>query len=234
MVLNSHLLKSDLSLDEYKEVMPSVKYTANWHRLPSYVIARCPLCLTSNIEKIDTYSLFAWRWRMASSLVSSSVFHLNLIEHHCQHFALNQIFFNFDKIPNEALKTAISRERDLYVVGHLLESGAALAVLHALPVCSILENEFVPSYTLYIVSYFSHQPRKVFETIHRFNSKYYSWEASATLYLPSGLGQPNWMDLTQWIASKQLFWVDANDSEFNIHTSTLDLFPYKHLVKKEL
>jgi len=54
MVLNLHLLKKELSVAEYEEVMP-VKGRRNipkWQQLPDYVIARCPFCLAKNTEKI--------------------------------------------------------------------------------------------------------------------------------------------------------------------------------------
>jgi hypothetical protein len=244
VIPNLHLLKKELSVSAYEEVMPikGRRNTSRWQQLPDYVIARCPFCLAKNIEKIDTYSLLKWYGKMAhGGVLGLDVFDMDLVIHHCQHFALVQKFFSFSEVPEEAKGRAITEDARPYVIGHLLESGLCRAVIHALPICRIEGNEFIPSYTLVMISYFSQDPpdatdweSPVYRAVHRYNSRYYqTWESSTYLYLPLGLGEPHWGDLSHWVSAGQLYWVDASDQELNIKTHDITAFPYRSLADQE-
>ncbi len=223
---NLHLLQKIFAVEEYENLDMSPPYWPGKKRLPSYLIARCPFCLTEYVEKLDTYTIQNWKRRVTTT----STFVSNIAGSNCEHQALTQTFFDFHGRRPEGLEGySIGREKS-YVIGHLLESGLCLAVIHALPVCRIDNSVFVPSYTLFIISYFSKQSRQeIIAAVQNFNAKWYSVEASGTLYLPLQYGEAHWADLHYWIAKGQLYWVDGGDPELGIRTHDVDAFPYGNL-----
>jgi hypothetical protein len=232
MAYNIHLLQTLISVATYNQINYSdlnLKrlHTTLWKDLPTYIVAKCPFCATQNTEKIDTYSLKKWGYKSEWGFVTGSLFQYNLVVNHCSHFVIIQPFFGIKHITDDIQKRGIYDEQIPYVIGHLLEKDLALGVIHALPICNIYENEFVPENSLYFISYFSEQPQKVKDAIINYNN--YSWEASATLYLMRFRVKPDWLDLTKWVAEKKLYWVDAYDPEFRILTGDVEAFPYKVL-----
>lgn len=226
-MFNLHLLQKELTVDEYEKIIPSLRYNAEWQRLPAYMIAHCPFCSSQNIENLDTYTPRIWRGFIVPT--SKSVFYHELVVRHCDHFALAQFFFLFyGDIPDQLKLTGIGTRTTPYVIGHLLENGRCLAVMHTLPVCEIEDNSFVPRYTLLIISYFSEQPKEAIQEVERFNMNWYNLGES-TLYLPLQFGGKYWADLSHWVAKGQLYWVDGNDPELNIRTHDVTAFPYGHL-----
>jgi hypothetical protein len=227
MMFNLHLLQKELTVEEYQQVvMPSVRYNPEWHRLPAYVIARCPFCLTHNVEKLDTYTLR--RWRIRSQAVAESVFYYSLVVHHCEHFALVQSYLKFHgNLSDDDLR--VGGEEVPFVIGHLLESGRCLAVMHALPICRIEDNAFVPRYTLFMVSYFSEQPKEAIRDVERYNIEWYN-PVESILYLPLQFGEEKWADLRYWVSAGQLFWVDGDDPDLGLRTHDVEAFPYGDVV----
>lgn len=228
-MVNLHLLQRNLTVEEYnQEIMLSIRENSEWQRLPTYVIARCPFCSTKNIERLDTYTIRRWRGRIDP--VSDHVFYHSLVSYHCPHFALAQIFFDFhnnlefDKIRG----SSIAGKTKPYVIGHLLESGRCQAVMHALPICRIENDTFVPSYTLFIISYFSERPKEARRDVEKYN-QYWAAAGEATLYLPLQFGDSYWADLPRWVAAGQLHWVDGDDPELNIRTHDVSAFPYGNI-----
>ena len=196
--------------------------------MPSYVIARCPFCSAKIIEKLDTYTIDEWKWFVTT--VSRFVFHHDLVISHCSHFALAQIFFNFHGNLDEVRGSSIAGKTKPYVIAHLLESGRCQAVMHALPICRIENDRFIPSYTLFVMSYFSKHPKETVRDVERFNQNWAA-AAEATLYLPLQYGEPSWANLPQWVAAGQLYWVDGNDPELNIRTRDIEAFPYGNIAR---
>lgn len=223
-MFNLHLLQKELTVEEYENVMRSTRYNSEWRQLPAHLIARCPICSTKNIERLDTYTIRRWKWFVTT--VSKFVFHPDLVVHHCEHFALVQIFFSsYGILYNEICGSHIAAKEAPYVIGHLLESGRCLAVMHALPVCRIEDNTFVPRYTLFIISYFSEQPKEAIRDVEQYNLKWYNIGESS-LYLPLQFGDKKWAILRHWVAAGQLYWVDSRDPNLGVQTHDVDAFPY--------
>ncbi|MCC6603507.1 MAG: hypothetical protein IT327_09875 [Anaerolineae bacterium] len=225
MAFNTHLLQLDIPVKKYKRLMKqrfsvSPEGSLNW--LPDYAIARCPFCLSKNVEKINTYSLLGWSIRYGKAVYSQ-----RLAGTHCNHFALVQSFFHFHNIwPKEASGQFCSEVP--HIIGHLLENHQCQAVIHALPICRIESDEFVPRYTLFIISYFSEQPQKAYDSVIAFNAKYVE-PGVAWPFIAPPEGYEHWWNLDYWVQKEQLFWVDANDPELGIRTGDTTSFPYGNI-----
>jgi hypothetical protein len=242
-MFNLHLLQKNMTVAEYEKITPrrelldesdpeavrayvtSRRYNSNWEAFPPYVIARCPFCSAKNIEKLDTYTLRRWQgW--IQQVRESSVLARDLVVSQCEHFALIQLFYNLYGLMDEIYDTRFGKPP--YVIGHLLESGRCQAVMHALPLCRIENDVFVPRYNLFMISYFSTNPKMAVRDVYKFNVEWYVPEETI-LEMPIPGGQEHWADLGHWVARGQLYWVDGTDPELNIRTHDVDAFPYGHL-----
>jgi hypothetical protein len=242
-MFNLHLLQKNMTVAEYKKITPrrelldmsdpeavrafvtSIRYNLSWEAFPAYIIARCPLCLAKNIEKLDTYTLRRWQGRI-QHVRESSILADKLVVSHCEHFALIQLFYQLYGLMDEIYDTRFGKPP--YVIGHLLESGRCQAVMHTLPLCWIENDVFVPRYNLFMISYFSKNPEKAVRDVYRFNMDWYVPEETI-LELPIPLGQEHWADLRHWVTKGQLYWVDGDDPELNIRTHDVKAFPYGNL-----
>lgn len=220
-MVNLHLLKRDLTVDEYEEASKHRASHKTRHlffdRLPEYMVARCPYCHKENIEQLDTYSVAHHLW--TKGVVGESI---GRIVHHCEHFRFIQPFVNFHSIwPSEA-RGEFDAEVP-HVIGHLLEKDLASAVIHALPICRIEDDTFVPRYTGYMVSHFSEISKEAIENVAlKFNLEF---AGPYIIYLTESR-DTSWQDLRSWVETGKLYWVDANTSTLEIRTSDAKNFPY--------
>lgn len=225
LIMNLHLLKKKLTVEGYEELLSKIDWydpISYFEQMPAYVIARCPICLEKNIEKLDTYSM--QNWRIA---VGKAVFDHRTIVHYCKHFTLVQTFFHFHNIWPAEARGMLGPEVP-HVIGHLLENGWCRAVIHALPVCRIEDHDFVPRYTIFMVSYFSEQPEDAYQTVIRFNVDYVEPGVAWPFIAPPD-GYELWWDLNHWVSAGQLLWLDSHDPEFGIRTGDIDAFPYRNI-----
>lgn len=231
VIFNEHLLKTDLTVTAYMALGDSINprhRQAYYSSLPAYTIARCPLCQAENIERIDTYSVRYWPGVNYSG--GRAVGSNEAIVHHCEHMALVQPFINFHGlVPSEAKK---SLEREFgpevpHVIGYLLEEGTCLAVIHALPVCRIEGERFVPRYTMFLVSYFSQQrPEDTRKQVVRRANLHFSCEVPVDIFAQPPDGTEHWWNLREWVAKGLLYWVDGNDPGLGLMTGDVQAFPY--------
>jgi hypothetical protein len=227
-MFNQHLLKLELSVEEYRKFCDQdthakvLQFNPVWFNLPAYMIARCPFCQEENVERLNTYSLAQWDNTQWSNRAS---FDATLVIHHCPHFVMVQSFINFNGLDGWGARGSFGPEVP-YVYGHLLEKGLCLAVIHALPICRIEDDAFVPRYTLFLVSHFSDRPDEARRARRAFNAEYVNIEeALPAIILPPYTCQ-HWWDLRQWVAKGQLFWVDGTDPALGLRTGDLDAFLY--------
>ncbi len=113
-----------------------------------------------------------------------------------------------------------------HVIGYLLEKGRdCLAVIHALPVCRIEGEAFVPRYTMFMVSYFSHhKPEDVRDDVKWFGNRGYI-EVPVDIFSEPPDGTDHWWDLKRWVADGLLYWVDGNDPGLGLRTRDPEAFP---------
>lgn len=222
---NLHLLQTELTVEEYERLITQIDWSSPviLRQFPAYVIARCPFCLALNVERLDTYSVRLW----SIGSLGHAAFDHRAVDDHCEHFALVQTFFHFHNIwPAEAW--GMLGPEVPHVIGHLLESGRCLAVIHSLPICRIEGNAFMPRYTLFMVGYFSEQPEEAYQAVINFNAPYVE-PGVAWPFIAPPEGCEQWWDLPRWVSAGQLFWVDGDDPGLGIRTHDSADFPYGHI-----
>lgn len=222
--LNQHLLKIELDSSAYQSlVVNRVRGQKRYlERLPDYVIARCPFCQRESREGLDTYSVTAWS-RGSAGLWA---FDHQTVLSHCEHFTLVEPFFHFHGLWPKEAKGLFGPEVP-YVIAHLLESNQCLAVMHALPVCRIEGNAFLPRYTLFLITYFSHEPEQSRRAVTKYNVQF-----TDEPYVPSPFlveTGKDWNNLAKWVAEGKLYWLDSQSDSLPLQTGDLGRFPYANI-----
>jgi hypothetical protein len=195
--------------------------------LPAYLIARCPFCQQANTEHLDTYSVQLWS-RLYTE--GRSVFDNQAIIHHCPHFVVVEPFVHFHgRWPDEA--RGIFGPEVPCVRTHLFPQRQALAVIHALSLCRLggpAEAEYyLPSYTLFMVTYFAQDPGAARHAILEWSAEFYEEPWAPTPFLRGCAAADGGQDLARWVAAGRLQWVDGNDPGLGLRTGDPAAFPYQ-------
>lgn len=227
-MFNLHLLQRNLTVEEFREVIRYYnRNEALLDRLPAYTIAQCPFCQDANIETVNTYTV-------EDHGTGASVFVSSAALYHCPHFAFVHNFYHFHGLkPTDALRGTWFRPEVPFVVGFLLKRRNCKAVIHALPVCQIENNEFVPRFTMFLATYFSTQPEATYRELVGWASTFPGAEGYATDFRMPSDKDENWWDLNYWVKRDSLYWVDANDPELPIRTHDPDAFPYGNIAGRK-
>ncbi len=95
-----------------------------------------------------------------------------------------------------------------YVIGMILEKQMAKAVLHVLPICEDIENDYVPSHLLFIITYFSEVPDQAWKIVLKEKVDRVFIDGD-NFYTPTELiperSEQYWYDLTYWIERNILY-----------------------------
>jgi hypothetical protein len=222
-MFNFHLLDKELTVEMY-EALSVHRYSSDsvqfLNELPIYIIARCPYCLAENSERLDTYSVEGWNRNYGKN-----VYHFQAVVNRCEHFALVEPFFHFHGLwPDEAM--GLFGPEKPHVIGYLLENKVALAVIHALPICRIEDSRFVPRYTLFMITYFSENPGKTYESMKDYNRRYTDEPYTPFPFEEPSYDEQHWWDLPLWVSKGLLFWLDGTDPALPLKTGKVDAFPY--------
>ncbi|MBZ0280193.1 MAG: hypothetical protein K8L97_05600 [Anaerolineae bacterium] len=126
--------------------------------LPTYIYARCPICGAIGQQQINVYSLhlkplqFALQHGLILNPGASKRYGIP-----CTHYLGVHEFINLhDLTPHEVVDLYLASGEVPYVTPWFLPDDIdSFAVLHALPICQIVEQEFVPAYTHFMLTYFS-------------------------------------------------------------------------------
>lgn len=138
-----------------------------WPIFPTYKYAQCPICKTIYQEPADTYNFMSWR--PISSLYKHlyDPFHDTVLPNRqCSHFLGIHQFLNLHgQPPPRRLATWINRTGEIPRITHWFfrHKIETFAIIHALPICRIAENKFIPAYTLFNLTYFAVDPRILLE-----------------------------------------------------------------------
>ncbi len=239
--MNTHLLQTKLTPAAYQTLLPK------WHpemvpaktysqSLPTYLLARCPICQGRYMARLDTYSLFHW----STASTGECVFDCNYQNTGCRHFVGVHHFINLNgfKKPDEYRVLPIAPEVPHVIPKLLVSEGDpahhkqassfvdSVAVIHALPICQIENNRFVPRYSLYTITYYSR------------NATVMQRALGEVRNLPGGIialhdlvlvAEEQWWDLPYWVERHLLWWLDPNDSNLPLRHGAVDLFPYGNI-----
>ena len=130
--------------------------TDYWQTLPEYTFAECPLCGQPYRGRADTYSVLGWHWHNDKL---DALYHA-AAHPPCPHFGGIHEFFNLHGQWPHEIRYLSNRagEAPRLTPWCLPAEMPAFAVLHALPICRLEAEQFVPVYTVFILTYFSAQP----------------------------------------------------------------------------
>lgn len=194
-------------------IPPTAPY---WSVVPVYTYTECPLCGRRYQEPADTYTLLGWSISAFSSTLYISRRYFRSLTW-CPHFVGIQLFANFHQITPYELKYVQNNWGEVpYLTPWFLPDDLdSFAVLHALPICRIETAQFVPRYTLFILTYFSENGRGV---LGRHYDREWARGAHDPEFYPSTLAPPghkegNLYNLPYWSASGRLGWLDFNDPD---------------------
>lgn len=223
-----------------RSVYPNEQPSPYWEGLPRYRIAVCPFCTAVYSSLVDTHSLAYWITSIDSGRNSSveNVFYHADHAARCRHFAGVQTFINLNgHLPTETTGLSNKSGDIPIVLPGLLESDTeTLAVMHSLSICRIEDDAFVPRYSAYTVTYYSKNPLTVRGQV--LDKKYAHVDFAQQdgyhpgyLYDDSSLieSKPAAGDYLYWIKKKKLMWLDLDDPELSLISSSVEKFPYKNV-----
>jgi len=199
-----------------------------WHILPKYPIAECPICAYRLQNLVDTYSLLGWGSSFHGLLQSLYRSDMPAVTAgpvtkgtpkfaHCPHFMGIHSFLNLHEVPPPNTYYWSNRTGEVpYITPWFFPDDVpTYAVLHALPICRIEEDTFVPTYTVFSITYFS-QDRK--EILMRWRERVRNEGLGDPEYYPSLLAMPNSYsyeersaqhDLVTWARQGKLGFLDV-------------------------
>lgn len=206
-----------------------------WAHIPDYLIARCPLCLTPYIQAVDTHSL--WLWDIRHNM--NSVRYTARALQRCEHFVGVHSFLNLNgerpaanELANDFL---FSSEPEIPIItATLLPSDVeSYVILQELPICRIVEQEFVPTYSLYMLTYYAKDPAEVIaRRLHEWTggkvAKGKIWGYGYKrlgVYWEEAQDKPMAWDYAAWVRAGKMKWIDLRQSNLGL-TDDMAQFPY--------
>lgn len=225
------LLKVLTTPAEYIKTSQSKDYKKNpdfLKILPEYTYAYCPFCRTEYREPANTYQLKGWGGgRPSPTLYPFKDAQFNVKEaKHCAHFIGIRKFINLHGVdPDSGRDTFDNTEGEIPFVDSgffVYEDIKAYVVVHALPICRVETEQFVPSYTVFIMTYFGEQPQEIVRRIYERQIKWINVDPSyeAALVANPGFVQESSYDLSAWAAKGALGFLD-----FTLTNLELNLAP---------
>lgn len=215
--MNPHLLRIEFSPTEYSP-FPALQ-PAYLQRLPTYVIARCPLCNATYSARLDTYSLGEWY----KPCHGRSVFSERAQEINCSHFVAAHHFVNLNGVmPTEHHYKSLGCEVPYAIPVFLPDDIESYAVMHALPICRVEGGRFIPRYSVYMITYYSEEPSTLME-------RHWKISSSECILIGVGLLRRSSWKLTKWVRSGKLQWLDPNAPDLPLRTGPVEAFPYVNI-----
>lgn len=194
-----------------------------WRIIPTYTYAECPVCHARYREPADTYSIRGWG-SYGFLLKTLYAFERHYpTRSHCPHFWGIHMFVNLhDELPGE-IEDMVNHTGEVpYITPwNFSEDLESYAVLHALPICRIENDKFVPRYTVFSLTYFSRDLdllRRHFAALAKAEKVQDDPEYYPSLVWPPGhvdkqQYDESLYDLTAWAERGQLGWLDVTRAD---------------------
>lgn len=228
-----------------------------WQKVPVYLIARCPLCGAPYERAIDTHGLYKWLfsselyrdpfWNQQQADVTHFLlrrFDAKKKKKHsvskpttgCAHIVGTQIFLNINGNMPREMDYLVNDWGDVPVItpeifSHPMQSAA---MMHSLPICRLENNQFIPKYSAYFLTYYA-EDAKAMEK-YAINEMHHpdqrkdkdEWHGGFPPFWPSWRinKEPMVADLGSWVEKKKLYWLDLDDPDLPLRTGTKERFPY--------
>lgn len=221
-----------------KPLWPDIEIRTYWQKLPRYLFARCPICSAEYTSAADTHGLFKWRTSLDSGVVArgEALFVAEYQTGNCSHYGGIQTFINLNgNLPVEVNSLHNDCGDIPLITPELLTCDTVVAVMHSLPICRVEDNQFVPSYSVYSLTYFAQDPEKVRQ--HALAKKYPNFKPDPEGYSPAYLYddssrlkyEPLAGNLHHWAQQGKLFWLDLNISTLPLTSVSVTEFPYANV-----
>lgn len=232
------MVQLEFSVSEYQQVLDAVRrsvkglgYVMNspefdwyWSRLPNYIVARSPFTKEPMSGNLDLQGLTFWT---TSPNQYQTVFHeiRPMLPVNC--VAVHRFVSLNGRIPDE-----IPYFENFYdtpfVVSEFLEGPEeAYAVFHALPICRIEGDSFVPSYTVFYLTYYSADTKKAWLRRRQSMEMEAPLASGRAPLLPVDARSPIELDLQYWIRNGKVMWLDVAKPGFALKSGSEAEFPYK-------
>lgn len=208
-------------------------------KLPTYLLARCPICGGQVSEPIDTFSLSGIGWWISESRGFgwfgrpiqrvSDVFRPLMAKRfpepsykaECEHVRAVCYGVNLNSIIPDDIKPAsrviIGSERPGLLVP-FMERERSLAAIHTLPVGRLDDVTWQPRYTAYFVTYYSEDTDVYLKSLaprDPYDNQKFFWPYELMDY-----------DLEKWVRAGKLFWLGPEADDFPLCQEPLEAFPY--------
>jgi len=218
------------SIYHYDDHAATVAY---WEQLSKYLISRCPYCGSELSEKVDLYSLKFWRRKPGQSQYAfADKFQLGK----CDHFVAVQCFVNlngtyYEENEQPNLPAFVNHNGDIpFIIPDLLPDHIpSTAVIHSLPICNIESGQFIPRFSVYMITYYSESPPEII------SYRYKILDPGEDDYLVL-LGFPELMrvypilaDLSSWVERGKLQWIDIQSQQLCSEFWANSDFPYANI-----
>lgn len=223
--MNQHLLKVEMTPEKYDAITagligPESRGAADyWQNIPEYLIARCPLCGATYSAQLDTYSLKYW----LRPIYGRAVFHDRGQTIGCSHFVVVHHFINLNGVkPTEIDYKRLNCEVPHVIPVFLPDDIESYAVMHALPICRVEEERFVPRYSLYTITYYSEAPSVLIK-------RRWQLPPSEAMFIGRGLVKKDSWDLPKWVQVGKLYWLDPGLADLPLRIGPPEAFPYTNI-----
>ncbi|MBN1878017.1 MAG: hypothetical protein JXA33_27595 [Anaerolineae bacterium] len=211
-------------------------------KLPTYLLARCPICGGRVTEPIDTFSLsgigwwisesrgFGWLGRARKHVtdvfrpLGGERFPEPSYKAECAHVRAVCYGVNLNgMIPDDikpASRVIIGSEKP-GVLAPFMEQAGSFAVIHTLPVGRLDDIKWQPRYTAYFITYCNaneHAYLKSLTPRDPYDRLEFFWPYELMDY-----------DLETWIRAGKLFWLGPEAEEYPLQNKPVSGFPYANM-----
>jgi hypothetical protein len=214
------LFQSSLAGEEY------------WGRLPTYLIARCPLCSATYTSVLDTHGL-SGRWTTYPDSWKA-VFEASRQRIGCPHFVAVQKFTNLNSLlPTELPYYRNELDVPFVMPVFLPDDIPSVAVIHSLPICRIEGDSFVPRYATYMITYYSTDPKTLWDRRRAEEVAYGAgdpdYEGTALHTYRWANSQPESWDLPFWVQKGKLQWLSPFTPDLLLKAQPPEDLPYANI-----
>jgi hypothetical protein len=206
-----------------------------WQLIPNYLVSRCPFCGLAYHADYDTYSIGKTSSYTEFGRHIAEGDHYEHETPHCQHYIANQPFHYLNEFENVNQFGNVFERGSTFssdapgMLPHLLLEGTeSIAVIHALPICRVENNQFVPRFTKFLVVYFAADRKQIFDPWEIQEDQKAAQDDEYYGALIGGYKVDH--DLSAWVRKAKLQWLDLNKSDLPLRSDPIEDFPYNNLV----
>jgi hypothetical protein len=231
----ARLVKISCSVEEYNQLTSGKFNPWNasdryWQCIPNYLVSRCPFCGLEYYAQYDAYSIAFTPFYSELGRRIAAGNHFEHETQHCEHYLACDPFNYLHDFEEVKEKGWAFESRTPGIQPHLFADDLeSFAVIHALPICRVENEQFVPRFTKFLVIYFASSPETVFQ---RWRNRESAFASGDPDYYNVLLSRTPDTDLIPWVERGKLKWLDINQSDLPLTGYPASEFPYANLIVK--